>query len=178
MKIRKQIDDLSIEDLQRHPVWEFALDEELEEGQDEATVRPYRAQGPLNPAVGVFAIRTQFTLCDGSPFVGYLTPPVEGVPSPFAFQEDDGSSTRQPAIVTPLGQVPFWFGWFPPDAPTLTEAYRRLGKSAGQVFPIRYRTAVDLTSGVIDGQLKGFLFVQKERRGLLFRRLPTVRTRL
>ena len=175
MKIRKQIDELTIEDLQSHPVWEFALDEELEAGQDEATVRPYLASGPVDPGTGVFAVRTQFTLRDGSPFLGYLTPPVEEVPLPFAYAEDDGSSTRQPAIVTPLGQVNFWFGWFPPGADTLAEAYRRLGKSTDKVFPIHYRTDVDLTSGVVDGQLKGFLFVQKERRGLLLRRLPTVR---
>ena len=44
MKIRKQVYQLTLDDLERTPVWEFALDEEVEEGQDEATVRP--VEGP------------------------------------------------------------------------------------------------------------------------------------
>ncbi len=49
-RIRKQVYELTVDDLDRHPVWEFALDEEGEEGQDEATVRPYEPQGVLDPA--------------------------------------------------------------------------------------------------------------------------------
>jgi hypothetical protein len=32
MRIPKQIHDLRLEDFERHPVWEFALDEEGKEG--------------------------------------------------------------------------------------------------------------------------------------------------
>src|SRR5262252_1978828 len=46
-RVRKQVFDLTVEDLDRYPVWEFALDEEGDEGQDEATVRPYEPHGPL-----------------------------------------------------------------------------------------------------------------------------------
>ena len=56
LRIRKQVYELTTEDLERHPVWEFALDEEGEEGQDEATVRPYELQGTLDPAEGMFVI--------------------------------------------------------------------------------------------------------------------------
>jgi len=51
MRIRKQVHELTIEDLEAHPAWQFALDEEAEEGQDEATVRPV---GPA-PIAGISA---------------------------------------------------------------------------------------------------------------------------
>jgi hypothetical protein len=45
-RVRKQVYDLTVADLEQHAVWEFALDEEGEEGQDEATIRPYESRGP------------------------------------------------------------------------------------------------------------------------------------
>jgi hypothetical protein len=49
MNFRKQVYELTVEDLRQHPVWEFALDEEGEEGQDEATVRPFVSSGSVDP---------------------------------------------------------------------------------------------------------------------------------
>src|SRR5882724_9722481 len=40
-QIRKQVYELTLEDLVAFPAWEFALDEEGEPDQDEATVRPF-----------------------------------------------------------------------------------------------------------------------------------------
>ena len=37
---RKQVYLLSAEDFKSYPIWEFCLDEEGMEGQDEATVKP------------------------------------------------------------------------------------------------------------------------------------------
>ena len=39
-RIRKQVYLLTVEDLNDHPLWEFCPDEEGEEDQDEATVKP------------------------------------------------------------------------------------------------------------------------------------------
>ena len=38
MKIRKKANELTLDYLSKFAVWEFALDEEGEEGQDETTV--------------------------------------------------------------------------------------------------------------------------------------------
>jgi hypothetical protein len=54
MKIRKQVYELTTDDLEHFPVWEFALDEEGDEVQDEATVRPRESSAPLNPEEGMF----------------------------------------------------------------------------------------------------------------------------
>ena len=98
MKVRKQVYELTLADLERTPVWEFALDEEGEEGQDEATVRPFERSLPLDPGDGMFVVRARFRLADGTPLLGYLTPPV---------QADSSLATIQPIIVTPKGQVIF-----------------------------------------------------------------------
>ena len=50
---RKQVYELANSDFIRCPVWEFALDEEGAEGQDEATVRPYLYDGDLDPSLGM-----------------------------------------------------------------------------------------------------------------------------
>jgi hypothetical protein len=71
MKIRRQVYELTLDDLSKFPVWEFALDEEGEEGQDEATVRPYEVTGALDPSDGMFVVRASFTLADDSKMQGY-----------------------------------------------------------------------------------------------------------
>src|SRR5512132_118621 len=47
--IRKQVTDLRPDDLAPYPIWEFALDEEGEEGQDEETVKPQHGERPQPP---------------------------------------------------------------------------------------------------------------------------------
>lgn len=77
---RKQVYDLRPEDLETCPVWEWALDEEEEEDQDEATVRPAPQLATpetqelyLNSEV----VRTDFQAADGTRFIGYCSPSIE-----------------------------------------------------------------------------------------------------
>ena len=151
MKIRKQVYQLTLEDLSKSPVWEFALDEEGEEGQDEATVRPYELSSVLDPSDGMFVVRAVFTLADGSSLQGYLTPPVQG-------ESDIG--TLQPIVVTERGQVGFWCGMAVPDSARLARLYALLGRDAGRVFPVRFESEVDLTSGKVAGSIPGFLVLE------------------
>lgn len=51
--IRKQVTDLRPDDLAPYPIWEFALDEEGEEGQDEETVKPRPDLDRADPAEGI-----------------------------------------------------------------------------------------------------------------------------
>ena len=151
-RIRRQVYDLTLDDLDRFPVWEFALNEEGEEGQDEATVRPYEQNGPLDPSEGMFIVRAILTLSDGTQLKGYLTPPVQG---------ETGLGTFQPAIVVPAGQVSFWCGTVVPSAAHIAQCYALLGKaSPAQVFPLRFRSDVDLVIGPITGEVPGFLILE------------------
>jgi hypothetical protein len=141
--------DLAVQDLDRHAVWEFALDEEGVEGQDEATVRPFEVAGPLDPGDGMFIVRARFRLSDGTRMRGYLTPQVQG---------DSSLGTLQPTIVAAGGQVFFWCGMLEPEPSQIAANYARLGKvSAHEVFPIRFESDVELSSGPVTGDLPGFL---------------------
>lgn len=124
MKIRKQVYELISKDLDEHPAWEFALDEEGEEGQDEATVRPISQDHPVDPAKGMCIIKAEFVLNDGTILTGFITPSVANMPSMFGFEGDDGSSQTQPSIVTEKGHVMFWYGLLKPGVEGIARSYK------------------------------------------------------
>ena len=110
MAIRKQVDELTTEDLDQFPIWEFALDEEGKEGQDEATVRPVNILRPTDPLEGSRLVKAQFTYADGSTAYGYLTPATDST--------DLGAV--QPVVITADGQVAFWCGIIEPSSKRYT----------------------------------------------------------
>ena len=148
---RKQVYELTLDDLSEFPVWEFRLDADGAVGQDEATVRPFAVCGRLDPAERMFVVRAVFTLADGSRMRGYLTPPVRG---------REGIGTLQPIIVTKSGQVRFWCGTAVPDAQRLARSYQLLGKDATAVFPLRFESDVELVGGPAGGSVPGFLVLE------------------
>ncbi|MGD1084088.1 MAG: hypothetical protein ABSA47_04955 [Verrucomicrobiota bacterium] len=148
MKIRKQVYELTLDDLSKFPVWEFALDEEGEKGQDEATVRPCEISGPLDPCDGMFIVCAEFTLADGSKMQGYLTPQPE---------DDSHLGTLQPVIITERGQVVFWYGAVAPDSTSLAQSYERLGRKASGVFPIQVTSNVELVRPPVRATIPGFM---------------------
>ena len=149
-RVKKQVYELTLQDLSTFPVWEFRVDEE-EEGQDESTVRPYAALGPLDPTDRMFVVRANFTLADGSTMRGYLTPPGRG---------DAGLDTMQPIIITDRGQVRFWCGTAAPGSERLAHSYELLGKDAKHVFPVEFESAVELSGGPVRGSVPGFLVLE------------------
>jgi hypothetical protein len=151
-RIRKPVDQLTWADFAASPVWEFALDEEGEPGQDETTVRPYPVNGELDPTRGMFVIAAKFVLADGTPMQGYLTPPVQGEAS---------LGTLQPIIITPVGQVFFWCGMIAPDDERIAQSYSMLGKSSpSEVFPIEFESNFPVRGGPIRGALPAFLVLE------------------
>jgi hypothetical protein len=153
-RVRKQVYELTLDDLNQFPVWEFKLGEEGAVGEvvrDECTVRPYTASGPLDPADRMFVVRAIFTFADGSKMQGYCTPPLRG---------DDSIGTLQPIIVTDRGQVRFWCGTAAPDSKRLAHSYELLGKDAGKVFPVRFESDVKLVGGPVTGSVRGFLVLE------------------
>jgi hypothetical protein len=142
LPIRKQVTALTPDDLERFPIWEFTLDEEGEEGQDETTVRPRPDLERADPGEGMFVVRAEFVTADGTRFDGFASP-----------HEEDHVGYTQPTIVTGAGQVNFWFGLFPPGPGVVEAAYRTLGKSPAELFPVRYRALVDHGGGDLVGEL-------------------------
>jgi hypothetical protein len=150
-RVRKQVYELTLQDLDTFPVWEFRLDAEGKEGQDESTVRPFTAPGPLDPTDRMFVVRAVFTLADGSRMRGYFTPPRQG---------DAGLGTLQPIVVTDRGQIRFWCGTAAPDSKRLAHIYEMLGKDAKHVFPVRFESEVELVGGPVQGGVPGFLVLE------------------
>ena len=148
MKIRKQVYELTLDDINTFAVWEFRLDEE---GGDESTVRPYQASGPLDPADRMFIVQAAFTLVDGSRMQGYCTPPLLG---------DASIGNLQPIIITDRGQVRFWCGTATPDSRRLARSYEWLGKDARRVFPVQFESTVELVGGPVRGRVPGFLVME------------------
>jgi hypothetical protein len=151
LRVRKQIYELTLQDLETFPIWEFNLDETAEGGQDELTVRPCIASAPLDPADRMFVVRAVFKLVDGSMMRGYITPPGRG---------EAGVGALQPIIVTDQGQVRFWCGTSAPGSKRLARSYELLGKETKQVFPLRFKSDVELADGPITGSLPGFLVME------------------
>jgi hypothetical protein len=152
--VRKQIYDLTENDLQRFPFWEFALDEEGVEAQDEATVRPVLCDGAIDPAGVVLIVRARFTLADGTQFLGHMT-------------VDAGDaidlSIAQPSICLASGQVGFWFGITAPERQEIDTAYKLLDKTADQVFPLAFESDVAMTIPIIRGSIPGFLYLLRKK---------------
>ena len=147
----------------QHPVWEFVLDEETTEGQDEATVRPHEYTGVFDPEpVGMCVVKAEIILNDETSFPGYLYPPVSWLVSEI---DEKVKAERimghiQPTAITQAGQISFWFGILKPGKSEIEEIYTKLGKDSARVFPVRYRSVVDMTSGTVEGTINGFMFLK------------------
>jgi hypothetical protein len=150
-RIRKQVYELTPNDLSAFPVWEFRLDEQGEEGRDESTVRPCNTTSALDPTDRMFIVRALFTLADGSRMCGYFTPPGRG---------DAGIGSLQPTIVTDRGQVRLWCGTAVPGPKRLAQNYKFLGKDQKHLFPIQFESDVDLVGGPVRGIVPGFLVLE------------------
>lgn len=155
MKIRKQVYKLTLDDFNTYPAWEFALDEESEKDQDEATVRPYEFSGLIDPSDGMFVVRASFLLADGSPMQGYLTPQNGG----------DRLGLLQPIIIAGDKQVGFWCGILKPSPEQLAKWYLLLGRNASQVFPLQFKSNVNLVRGPVQGMITGFMFYEDYKAG-------------
>ena len=97
----------------------------------------------------MFIVRAEFVSADGTSFDGYLTP-----------QHEERVGGAQPTIVTANGQVAFWLGAFPPRRGRLDRAYATVGKTAGELFPIRYRALIDHGGVALEGELHGFMHLE------------------
>jgi hypothetical protein len=147
--IRLQVYELRPGDLARFPIWEFVLDEEGEEDQDEATVKPRPDLDRADPAEGMFVVHAEFTCADGTRLDGYVSPQDEAV-----------IGYIQPTVVTDEGQVAFWFGGVPPRPGDLETSYRMLGKTARELFPLGYRALVPHGGAALTGELPAFMHLE------------------
>ncbi len=155
MSIRRQDYRLTQVDLTQYPAWEYALDEEGLEGQDERTVRPYHASPPLDLKKAYFIVRARFHLADGTQMVGYIKPiKLSG----SGFMDPVIPVDMNPVIVTEQGQVTFWYGALKPEIEHISQNYRLLNKKPSEVFPIGFAADIEVLDSITVGTLEGFLY--------------------
>jgi hypothetical protein len=71
LKSRKPIDELREEDLEAFPIWEFALDEENTEEQDETWVKPVDSQVIPKNSYSL-SVAARFKLASGKTLLGLV----------------------------------------------------------------------------------------------------------
>jgi hypothetical protein len=150
-QIRKQVYDLTLTDLAQYPVWDFALDEEDVEGQDEATLRPLTGLLAADDFPGT-VVRAKFTLADGTVLIGHMTVPGIG---------ENSIDDFHPSIVTETSQINFLFGYTEPSTEDKDKIYSLLGKSAKLVFPIQLCSDVAQLKPPQSCKIPGFLYYKK-----------------
>jgi hypothetical protein len=163
MKMRKQVYDLTLDDITRYPVWEYAVDEEGDGGQDEATVRPITLSD-VELQNSSCMVRTQFNLADRTILLGLVT--ISGLPDDGIIRiegDADSNAKRQPVIITERGQSGFWFGAMKPEDAEIAHAYRVLGaRAAAEVFPISYVSDLKIPTGAVTGRIGGFQYLESK----------------
>ena len=139
-------------DIVKSAVWEFCLDEEGEPGQDEATVKPRKDLQRLSDLDGSMIAKADFTFGNGEKGIGYI------------YASPEGTLTAvQPVILTPLGQVMFWYGIMAPDEERQKESLARLASVSEKPFPIKFACAIPTDDEPISGVLEGFYHYDNER---------------
>ena len=136
----KQVDELTLDDLKKHSVWQFCLDYEGVDDVDEATVRPSPERETVNPKEALYVVKANFVLKDGTEYLGYLTP--------LEKSEKNGIGIIQPTIITKNGQVSFW----KVDKEERNRNQQILGKD-DDVFPIQYKSHIKTTGQKISGEI-------------------------
>jgi hypothetical protein len=148
--IRKQVYLLTADDLNDHPLWEFCPDEEDEEGQDEATVKPSTEMEVPGYSPGAYILASDVTFADGTSATGYV----------YSGGPDDGTGCTQPNVVTVAGQVSFWLGWLKFVKDPQQEIAKRcalLVKDSASIFPVRFSTRPHINGAKMEIVLGSFM---------------------
>jgi hypothetical protein len=168
--------DLSLEDLQRHPVWvRIPFHDKTRPWYAQSAFVPWSGTLPIDAEKADIRIPAAFVLRDGSEHSGYVRAVPEGwpdiVPSPAIIGKKviQAASPRVRYGDSPLAiageQVPcifvgeqgfrFWCGVKDPDELRLP-FYDALGKQPGDIFPIRFEGVRGLATGIVSGEIDGF----------------------
>jgi hypothetical protein len=153
--VRKQDYELSANDLLQYPVWEYALDEEEIDNQNERTLRPSLASPPIDPSDAYFIIRATFRLKNGAQLKGFIKPVKQQYDN---FMKPVIPFDLNPVIISDNDNVAFCYGKIKPDQEQIDNNYKRLGYPSNEVFPITFTADVDIKNGISSGILQGFLF--------------------
>jgi hypothetical protein len=148
-RIRKQVHELRAADLEAHPCWEYASDEEGHKGQDECTVRP------LDPALvqsesGQVFVQTVFFFPNGRVRLGVVT-----------LNAGESPSGHQPVLFLEKENLHFYNGSFEPSKREVRGFLSTLERISPAPFPIRYVSSLQTPEGrpLAYGELRGLYWL-------------------
>lgn len=178
-RIRKDVGELTLKDLELARVWQFGLDEECDEDQTECTVRPLLRKRTIDGEKGMYAVVCDFTPLKSDPkksmaFVGMVFPtgafsgagcgdpcllvdrPVNKiVRHPILKKYNGVLSEGSPRINLGLRQKKFAPQG---EARTLMDlSYKILGLPPKQLFPLMCRPRVAIKGWPDEFKIGGFL---------------------
>jgi|GEM_PF-862110 len=159
-KIRIQFEDFTLDKFDIAPIWEFALDEEGVDGQDETTLRPCVGLSIADPSNGLCIIKAEFKANNGQKFHGICSP---------SFEQD--LSTIQPYIIdSKVGLFPFWFGIAEPDQVVIGNFYKDLEVNKNSFFPLKYIGLTPSKGAKLQGNIDGFMWRTIENEDKLIKK--------
>jgi hypothetical protein len=145
----RQFGTLTKGDFERVPVWLACpvadYDQPWYDDTDEETLRPWTGALPVKPSNGMYLVQATGTLADGSSFPGFLTP-----------ASGDDLGIIQPHVFVANELFSFWGGMFGVRQEARDKFYRRVGKSADAVFPIRFTVGPGLLEDATAVEVAGF----------------------
>jgi len=151
-----QFADLTPTHFSTHLVWiqchVVDYDEPWHDDTDEETFRPRTGPLPAGPEEGMLLVAADLTLADGTTLSGFVTPA-------FAQDAEDPGllGFQQPQVFLPSGRRErFWDGGLPRPAEARERFYAEVGRTASQVFPVRFAARAGLTTGLAAGEVPGF----------------------
>jgi hypothetical protein len=146
--LRIQFDDFNLSCFDISQIWEFAIDEEGEEGQDETTLKPRLDLKWPNPSEGLLIVECEFDSKSGKRFRGLCSPSF-----------DDSVNSIQPYIIVDNQFINFWFGIIQPDKKTKDKIYEVLNETSDTLFPLKFHSRLEMADGSrISGQIDGFMW--------------------
>jgi hypothetical protein len=156
---RRQLQDLTADDLAAHAAWWFPPEDGHLTGPDACTVMPMDASaagegGACEFPSGRFLLRADFVLADGTATVGHVS---------YVAGETVDLTTQEPTLCVPAGQVPLWHGQTVPDGAFVARLLALAGRPREALFPLRWRATLHPTEFEITGEAAGF-FVWRNGR--------------
>src|SRR5256885_15167742 len=138
--MRKGYTKFTKKDFENSPAWE--LQHSL------TTAEPYKGKLPFKAdRTRAFFVRTEFTLADETKMSGWImvcVPPYE-------------IHSLNPTILTDQGPVDLTKLAKQPKKKDVDEAFRLIGKTAKEVFPLQFKSDVPIPDGPANAEMKGFL---------------------
>jgi hypothetical protein len=152
----KQFGNLTQADFERVPIWvgvhTIDSEEPWYDETDEETFRPWTGGMPVNPKIGMFLVRAEFTLADKSNYSGFITP-VAG----RGKISNSEMGTAQPHLFLDSDRfITFWGGMLGFNDEAKTKTYEILNRTQKTIFPIRFKADRGLAKGRQQGKIFGF----------------------